>query len=594
MRSSLVLEEYAGYLVIISFYTWYPSMMLTLIRANLEDDFDYLQIQKRTSDSSFFSIIHTLEPLYPSTDYHSQPLVLYESYVGAVLGGQFQLGRLTRHEKFADVYEVTPLVAEDIPPMEAMVYDFRGCSVTARKRDVKLRRPFSICEIDQGGKKYLVYYVDSKLSYDREKQKRKKRRNRLKSVKENKSRRVGKLHQEEVAQTSPYEDSAPDGHEKDTFVPGPTTNACHTKKIKTPTQTLIAGEHCADERELDSETRIDSSDASRCVEYRSFQQEISNIPRLKGKATRSLDIPNRLNTSTSKCPWRVSSSEFNSMELEGCVEFEELIDFDNDLVFADLSYLRKEISRLSINYRKLEARLGMSVADSEFVPSGLKSLREVTRQHWMQEFNKLPKHIRNLEGRAWLWHELQKESDDIRRLVCFMEDHLEVNAHLPDLELILGMEPAITRQTKYQTWTKSKCFLAYLNSIHSKRPKALSRVYKELAETMNYGHSMYLKNLWESVTQLVKEGQADEFAEALIQFHIFESTELTIVDSWVLFTSCTQASKGEPEEIIGQTQRLCGGASRSRSLKQDLKVTSGWEGYDLSWTRMRHRSASVA
>ncbi|KAL3297926.1 impB/mucB/samB family protein [Colletotrichum asianum] len=506
--------------------------MLTFLRQNLEDDFDYMQIQKSTYADDFHSIIQKLERMSPGIDCPSTTLVLYESYIGAVLGGQFQLGRLTRHEKFADVYEVTPLLAEDMFPMEAMVYDFRGCSVAARKRDLKIHRPFSVCEIDQGGKKYLVYYIDSRLSHEKGNRAIKKRGKRLESIKANESRRVRGFQENQVSMASHCDDSTPGGHRGDGSALRFMIKASQTNEFQNPTQRPDTKDHCADARTFDSEKTQQCADVWHCVKYRSsLRKRISNSSFLKRTAPGNWNSPNHFQTSTRKCPWRVHAAEFNSMDLEGCIEFEELLDFEGGPVFEHISDLNKAISKLSINYWKLNARLRMSAADSEFVPSGLRSLMEASRERWIHEYNKLQQHIRNLEGRAWLWYELQKELDDIRRLVCFIEEHLEVNADLPDLEWNLRRKPAIERQPEHHTWTESARFLTYLHSIHSKKPEELSRRYKELAKTMDYDHSIYLRNIWDFVLQQVKEGQIDGLADALSGFHAFESNEPTVLGS---------------------------------------------------------------
>ena len=85
----------------------------------------------------------------------------YESHIGAVLGGQFRLGPMIKEDEAGGerVYTITALLAPD-EVYEARSYSLQGLPEklqTARKRHMKRLRARSVCEIDQAGKKFLIY-----------------------------------------------------------------------------------------------------------------------------------------------------------------------------------------------------------------------------------------------------------------------------------------------------------------------------------------------------------------------------------------------------------------------------------------------------
>ena len=99
----------------------------------------------------------------------SPSLIPYENYIGAILGGQFQLGRLIRQESDGDVYLVDSL-NEPTLNLEAKAYTLGGLSESQRKAIKKPRQ--RLCSIDQAGKKFIVYRVDAKSQDSRTKQQR--------------------------------------------------------------------------------------------------------------------------------------------------------------------------------------------------------------------------------------------------------------------------------------------------------------------------------------------------------------------------------------------------------------------------------------
>ena len=94
-------------------------------------------------------------------DYSDIIQVPYESHIGAILGGQFQLGRVINEDGGSGekVYTVTALLAPD-EVYEARSYSLQSLPeklLATRKRHMKRLRARSVCEIDQAGEKFLVY-----------------------------------------------------------------------------------------------------------------------------------------------------------------------------------------------------------------------------------------------------------------------------------------------------------------------------------------------------------------------------------------------------------------------------------------------------
>ena len=94
-------------------------------------------------------------------------LIPYENYIGAILGGQFQLGPLVRQEPDGNVYLVESLNRSTLK-LEAKAYTLAELSQSQRKATKKLRQ--QICSIDQAGKKFVVYRVDATSQDNRRKQ----------------------------------------------------------------------------------------------------------------------------------------------------------------------------------------------------------------------------------------------------------------------------------------------------------------------------------------------------------------------------------------------------------------------------------------
>src|SRR4051812_34104516 len=98
----------------------------------------------------------------PQADDSSDTIQIpYESYIGAILGGQFYLGPVIREDEATGekVYTITALLAPD-ELYEARSYSLQGLPEnlkTARKRHMKRLRARSVCEIDQSGEKFLIY-----------------------------------------------------------------------------------------------------------------------------------------------------------------------------------------------------------------------------------------------------------------------------------------------------------------------------------------------------------------------------------------------------------------------------------------------------
>ena len=91
-------------------------------------------------------------------------MIPYENYIGAILGGQFQLGPLIRQERDGDVYVVDSLNKSTLK-LEAKAY--RLGELVTSQRELRQR----LCSIDQAGKTF-VYRVDAKSQDSREKQQR--------------------------------------------------------------------------------------------------------------------------------------------------------------------------------------------------------------------------------------------------------------------------------------------------------------------------------------------------------------------------------------------------------------------------------------
>ena len=89
-------------------------------------------------------------------------LLPYENYIGSVLGGQFRLGPLIRKEPGADVYTVQALDGT-YQGLEAKAFSLNDISkpeLRTRKRCMKKLEPKQICQVDQAGRKFIVYCAD--------------------------------------------------------------------------------------------------------------------------------------------------------------------------------------------------------------------------------------------------------------------------------------------------------------------------------------------------------------------------------------------------------------------------------------------------
>lgn len=129
----------------------------------------------RALSERFHTVLKKMSADWNESKSSSKILLPSENFIGTILGGQFQFGHLIRSDKFADVYEVTPLISVTDGPMEALAYDMR-MSVKGIKRDISHKAPFVLCQIDQSGKKYLVYHVLDRQKHEAGKQKAKKKR----------------------------------------------------------------------------------------------------------------------------------------------------------------------------------------------------------------------------------------------------------------------------------------------------------------------------------------------------------------------------------------------------------------------------------
>ncbi|KAM0799177.1 hypothetical protein BDR22DRAFT_856957 [Usnea florida] len=96
-------------------------------------------------------------------------LIPYENYIGAILGGQFQLGPLIRQELDGNVYLVDSL-NEPTLDLEAKAYTLCTLSKSQRKAAKKFKQ--KLCSIDQAGKKFVIYRVDAKSQDSRKQQQR--------------------------------------------------------------------------------------------------------------------------------------------------------------------------------------------------------------------------------------------------------------------------------------------------------------------------------------------------------------------------------------------------------------------------------------
>ena len=92
------------------------------------------------------------------------PLIPYENYVGALLGGQFRLGALIRQDADSDVYSVYPL-DQPAETLEAKAYILSGIpnwQLEKRKKSMNKLKGRRICSIDQAGRKFIVYRIDER------------------------------------------------------------------------------------------------------------------------------------------------------------------------------------------------------------------------------------------------------------------------------------------------------------------------------------------------------------------------------------------------------------------------------------------------
>lgn len=92
-------------------------------------------------------------------DVGRQGLVAYESYIGAILGGQFQLGAIIQEEDDKRTYEVHPLV-DPSWRLQATAFRLQGLPkklLDSRKRQLRRLEPRSLCRIDQAGMKFVVH-----------------------------------------------------------------------------------------------------------------------------------------------------------------------------------------------------------------------------------------------------------------------------------------------------------------------------------------------------------------------------------------------------------------------------------------------------
>ncbi|KAH9239446.1 hypothetical protein K456DRAFT_936581 [Colletotrichum gloeosporioides 23] len=159
-----------------------------VVKNHLDDDSRFDDDQENIVNCSnpfdaseeFHSILRRMDSGRTESTDCSKIFLPSENFIGTVLGGQFQLGRLVRSEEFApehfaDVYEVTPLLLATDKPMEALAYDMRQ-PLKATKRSINHHAPFVSCRIDQSGKKYLVYRVFDRQKHETERRKVKKKK----------------------------------------------------------------------------------------------------------------------------------------------------------------------------------------------------------------------------------------------------------------------------------------------------------------------------------------------------------------------------------------------------------------------------------
>jgi hypothetical protein len=90
----------------------------------------------------------------------------HENFIGAILGGAFQIVKFLRSENHGDVYAVEDLSSTAIR-YEAKAYILRG--IPRRTRDYRVRnlkklasKPSFICSFDQLGKKFVINRQEEK------------------------------------------------------------------------------------------------------------------------------------------------------------------------------------------------------------------------------------------------------------------------------------------------------------------------------------------------------------------------------------------------------------------------------------------------
>ncbi|KAK8067807.1 hypothetical protein PG996_006919 [Apiospora saccharicola] len=102
----------------------------------------------------FYEVKHRLN------DVEQEHLIAYESYIGTILGDQFQLGAIIREDEWDKrVYEVHPLMSPHWR-LEATAFCLAGLPrklQQSRKRQLGRLKEQSLCQIDQAGMKFLIH-----------------------------------------------------------------------------------------------------------------------------------------------------------------------------------------------------------------------------------------------------------------------------------------------------------------------------------------------------------------------------------------------------------------------------------------------------
>ncbi|GKT60876.1 hypothetical protein ColTof3_08215 [Colletotrichum tofieldiae] len=422
--------------------------------------------------TSYQSLLKRLEPPVAGPAPSCKIILPYENYLGAVIGGQFRLGRLVRRERLADIYEITSLFSPAEEAMEAAAYDLRGPDAKARKKDMSFRKPFVLCPIDQAGKKFLVYRVNEKREHERNMKRAKKKRS-----------------QEKRQQNpqAPPEGSAGNDHAQIPIqrgIPGVHGGFHDVSKgpinSKRPSVSAMRGNKGQEAAKRDTQKVAKQPKKKRHRSTTERKQANHKAPKHPGKQAAT-------NPRQQGSPWEKTS--FNLGFPEGGVAPK----------FKSLADLRKGIERLLETYGTTEADFNRRRLDELLLAK------------------------KTLERRSWLWVYLQQEFNVLRQVVDILDSHLDSNERMVDLNWEMRKRPGFELMYSSPPLSMSPKITNLVNSLRQPRWSSLERLVSQIIEDVDYDYAVYLRDLWAHTISRVRLGALDTWVDDIGKYYLHES-----------------------------------------------------------------------